>query len=141
VIYVSDTEANTIFRIDGSGASVWLNSGLEGPNGLFVNGTNLSFVEFGSGKLYNANMDSKALELVSSGFSEGDGLIRTGDGQWLISSFNGSVNYLNNTAKTVVLDTKANETNAADIGYVTSEKLVLVPTFFKNTVAAYTLEN
>jgi hypothetical protein len=39
-----------------------------------------------------------------------------------------------------MLDTKEIESNTADIGFIPGENIVLVPTFFKNKVAAYKLE-
>jgi DNA-binding beta-propeller fold protein YncE len=141
IVYISDTGANIIFQITENEGVPWINTGLDGPNGLHVVESNLYFVEFNSGKLYAANTDSKALELLASGFAEGDGIIQVDDKKWLISSFNGEVNFLSDKTKTLLLDTKSSETNAADIGYVKSEKLVLVPTFFKNTVAGYKFEN
>jgi hypothetical protein len=42
---------------------------------------------------------------------------------------------------TVLLDTRADSVSAADIEYIASKNLLLVPTFFKNTVRAYTLKN
>jgi DNA-binding beta-propeller fold protein YncE len=103
VAYISDTGSNTIYKIDASGKSAWLKGALDGPNGLHLNGTNLYIIEFNSGKLYSANTDTKALEMISAGYTEGDGIVRTGDGQWLISSFNGSVNFLDSNKATLVL--------------------------------------
>jgi hypothetical protein len=39
------------------------------------------------------------------------------------------------------LDTKAAQSNTADIGYNAAEKVVYVPTFYKNKVAAYKLNH
>ena len=36
-----------------------------------------------------------------------------------------------------LLDTKDQKINAADIGYIESQELLLVPTFFDNRVVAY----
>jgi hypothetical protein len=38
---------------------------------------------------------------------------------------------------TKLLDTSADKINAADIEYIPEKRLLLVPTFFKNTVVAY----
>ena len=43
--------------------------------------------------------------------------------------------------KTLVLDTRKDSISAADIEYVKSKNLLLVPTFFKNTVVAYEVLN
>ena len=43
----------------------------------------------------------------------------------------------NDWNKTLILDTRQDSLNAADIEYIKSKNLLLVPTFFKNTVRAY----
>ncbi|MNY83253.1 hypothetical protein D3C86_2258940 [compost metagenome] len=39
-----------------------------------------------------------------------------------------------------LLDTSADKTNSADIGYDPAKKIVYVPTFMKNNVVAYQLK-
>jgi hypothetical protein len=46
-----------------------------------------------------------------------------------------------NGQKSKLLDTKAESINAADIGYDKKNKIVYVPTFWKNNVVAYKLKN
>jgi len=69
-----------------------------------------------------------------------DGIEAVGDGGYLVSSWNGQVHYVDPSGKTLrVLDTRADSIGAADIEYIPEKKLLLVPTFFKNRVAAYEL--
>jgi hypothetical protein len=42
--------------------------------------------------------------------------------------------------KTELIDTRAQKSNTADIGFDPSTKTVFVPTFFKNKVVAYRLK-
>jgi len=42
--------------------------------------------------------------------------------------------------KKLLLDTRAQKINAADIGYDKKKKVVYVPTFYKNNVVAYQLQ-
>jgi hypothetical protein len=40
----------------------------------------------------------------------------------------------------VLLDTRQEKVNSADIGFDAAKRIVYVPTFYKNTVAAYELK-
>jgi hypothetical protein len=139
-IYISDTGANIIFSIANDAPANWLSQGMNGPNGLIASNTALYLVEFGSGNFYNINKETKALELVKSGFTEADGIVRMSDNEWLISGFSGEIYLLNADGKRLLIDTKASGINAADLGYIADSKTVLVPTFSNNTVAGYKFE-
>lgn len=79
-------------------------------------------------------------EIVNSAVTGGDGLIVLGDGNFVASRWTGEIWFANDSTQTLMLDTKAAESNTADIGYNAAEKIVYVPTFFKNKVAAYKLD-
>lgn len=79
-------------------------------------------------------------EIVNSTVTGGDGLIVLGDGNFIASRWQGEIWFANDSTQTLMLDTKAAESNTADIGYNAAEKIVYVPTFFKNKVAAYKLD-
>jgi hypothetical protein len=80
------------------------------------------------------------IENINSTVTGGDGLIILGDGNFLASRWQGEIYLANDSTQTLLLDTKAAESNTADIGYNAAEKIVYVPTFFKNKVAAYKLD-
>jgi len=40
----------------------------------------------------------------------------------------------------VLIDTTASKINSADLGYIKSRRLLLIPTFFDNRVVAYKVE-
>ena len=63
-------------------------------------------------------------------------------GRFLFSDWKGNI-YLVDKEKNIekLLDLTAEQKNAADIEFIPSEKLLLVPTFSANTVIAYKLEN
>lgn len=79
-------------------------------------------------------------ELINTTVTGGDGLVILGDGNFVASRWVGEIYFVNGNTETLLLDTKAMESNTADIGYNPSEKIIYVPTFFKNKVAAYTLD-
>ncbi|GMQ28700.1 ATP-binding protein [Algoriphagus confluentis] len=78
--------------------------------------------------------------IVNSTVTGGDGLIILGDGNFVASRWQGEIWFASADGETNMLDTKAAESNTADIGYNPAEKVVYVPTFFKNKVAAYKLD-
>ncbi len=79
-------------------------------------------------------------ELINSTITGGDGLVILGDGNFIASRWQGEIWFANDSTQTLMLDTKSAESNTADIGYNAAEKIVYVPTFFKNKVAAYKLD-
>ncbi|MCB0668742.1 MAG: hypothetical protein KDC80_23120, partial [Saprospiraceae bacterium] len=59
---------------------------------------------------------------------------------YLISNWNGEVYEITaDWKKHMLLDTKSMNKNAADIEVIAAKNLLLVPTFFGNTVAAYNI--
>jgi hypothetical protein len=78
--------------------------------------------------------------VINSTITGGDGLVILGDGNYIASRWQGEIYLANDSTETLILDTKAQESNTADIGYNAAEKIVYVPTFFKNKVAAYKLD-
>jgi DNA-binding beta-propeller fold protein YncE len=84
--------------------------------------------------------DDGTFEIINSNVTGGDGLIILEDNVFLASRWQGEIYLIENGQETLLLDTKAEESNTADIGFIPGENIVLVPTFMKNKVAAYLLE-
>jgi hypothetical protein len=81
------------------------------------------------------------MKVVSEGINHGDGIAFTRiPGYYLVSDWGGEVYIINpDNSKVSVLNTKAIEMNSADISFIPELNLLLVPTFYKNCVIAYTL--
>jgi hypothetical protein len=78
------------------------------------------------------------MTLRTEGIENPDGIEAIDNNEYLISSWNGMVHHIDSDwKKTLVLDTRQDSINSADIEYIKSKNLLLVPTFFKNTVRAY----
>ncbi len=77
--------------------------------------------------------------MINQEVTGGDGLIIIDDSTFLASRWQGEIYLIQNGIATLLLDTKAEDSNTADISFIPSENIVLVPTFFKNKVAAYRL--
>lgn len=137
-VYISDTGANNILVLDNGKLSVWL-EGTEGVNGLLSEADRMVMVSF-SGATVSTIDANKQITVRTDSVGFGDGLEATGDGGYLVSGWNGTVYYIDgNWNETLILDTRADSVSAADIEYIAEKKLLLVPTFFKNKVAAYEL--
>lgn len=113
---------------------------LKKPNGVFVDGSKLMVVGMESGKLVSYGPSDKSFSTVADSLFGGDGVEKYKNG-YFVSNWNGEIFHLNSTWKrNKVLDTKEAKLNAADIEVVESKNLILVPTFFGNTVAAYRID-
>ncbi len=92
---------------------------------------------YGGGDFYRVDINTKMKETLADSIGGGDGIVAYED-QYMVSSWNGEVFLVDNAgATTLLLDTKSTGQNAADICYIADKNLLLVPTFFGNTVAAY----
>jgi sugar lactone lactonase YvrE len=139
-VYVSDTGAGEVLVLE-SGAFTKLLTGLDGPNGLFVEGDGLLLALWNSKTLNWVDLNSKQISLKTDSLENPDGIEAIGNGAYLVSSWNGVVNYIDKDWKSsIILDTQSSKRGAADIEYIPSKNLLLIPTFYKNSVAAYELK-
>jgi hypothetical protein len=69
-----------------------------------------------------------------------DGIENVGANDFIVSCWMGVIYYVNGSGeKQMLLDTRKEKINAADIGFNAGKKIVYVPTFWKNAVVAYQL--
>jgi len=135
-VYVSDSGSGTILKLENGALTVWV-EGVPGVNGLLAEGTNVQMVSFAQG-VFNTIDAGKQITLRTDSLDSGDGVEALEEGGYLVSSWNGMVHYVSPEWKnTKLLDTRADSVSAADIEYIAEKRLLLVPTFFKNTVVAY----
>lgn len=116
---------------------------LKGPNGLLAY-NNLLYV-LDAGSLYTYKSDKKTgkqfVEIANGMETSTDGIENVNGNEFIVSSWSGVVYYINaDGSKQVLLDGRAQKINSADIGYNHAERIVYIPTFWKNTVAAYKLQ-
>ncbi|MCH7401338.1 ATP-binding protein [Belliella kenyensis] len=78
-------------------------------------------------------------EMVNEAVTGGDGLIIIDDHTFIASRWQGEIYLIRDGKETLILDTKREESNTADIDFIPEENILLVPTFFKNKVVAYKL--
>ena len=141
-VYFSDSNTSSIYALKG-GTTVEpfvLSDGtLGGVNGLFYSQNLLITAGIKTGDVFAMDLTSKNVKPVASGVGAGDGVERYKNG-WLVSNWNGEVYYIASTGEvTEVIDSQEAKMNAADIEVIEEKNMLLVPTFFGNSVAAYEL--
>lgn len=139
VIYVSDMPGKKIYRIDNNGKQEVFLDNLTRPNGVLAHKDD--FFVLDNGTLFKVGKD-KALVKIADGMEGGtDGIENVGGDNYLVSCWAGSIWYINaDGTKTNLLDTREQKINTADIGYDPKNRIVYVPTFWKNSVVAYELK-
>jgi DNA-binding beta-propeller fold protein YncE len=138
VLYVSDSKVKRVHRIENGQITTWLEN-LKGPNGVLINGNDLFVLD--AGGLYKVEKD-KSLTKLADGMEGGtDGVEHVTGKDYIVSCWAGSIWYVNGDGtKQNLLDTRAQKINTADIGYDAKNRIVYVPTFFKNSLVAYELK-
>lgn len=136
VIYVSDSKSKKVYRIKNGVADTYIEN-LKGPNGVLSHKNDLYVLD--AGGLYKVNAD-KSLEMIVNGMEGGtDGIENIAGDDFIVSTWSGVIYHVNitNRTKQMLLDGRAAKVNSADIGYNPATRTLYVPTFWKNTVAAY----
>lgn len=137
-VYVSDSQTGKIHVIKNDNASTYL-EGFKRPNGLLAAGSDLYVLA--SGELFKVGSDKKQVKLAEGMEASTDGIVQVSNGEFLVSAWIGVIYYVKaDGSKQQLLDTRAEKSNTADIGYDAKNKIVYVPTFLKKSVAAYQLK-
>lgn len=137
-VYVSDSRTLKVHRIE-KGFVVTVLQNLQGPNGLLAIGDDLLVLD--KGNLVKL-MDNGKVSNISEGMDPStDGIEMVKQNEYIVSCWSGVVYYIfDNGNKQVLLDTRAQKINSADIGYDAKNRIVYVPTFYKNSIVAYELK-
>lgn len=136
IVYVSDSKAKKVYCIKKGKAELLLDK-LKGPNGVLKHGKD--FYVLDAGGLYKMNTD-KSLTLIIDGMEGGtDGVENITGDNFIVSTWSGVVYYVNAASgtKQLLIDGRTNKMNSADIGFDKTTKTVFIPTFWRNSVAAY----
>jgi hypothetical protein len=142
-VYVSDCVANKIYHISNDKVELWSEDPLlNGTNGLLCHKGKLYALNMGNGLLYSIDQPTKTFTELASGIKNADGIESDGNNGFFVSgAWQGEIFHINsNNEKTLILDLGKEKKIAADIEYIPSKKLLLVPTLAK-TVIAYTYNN
>lgn len=137
-VYVSDSKTKKVHKIENGKASVLLEN-LQGPNGLLCYNKDLYVLD--NGTFNKVGKDNKLQQLASGIEGHTDGIENVQGDEFIVSCWQGVVYYVKADGTVQkMLDTRGEKINSADIGYDAKNKIVYVPTFFKNSVVAYQLQ-
>lgn len=141
ILYISDTDANRIYVYDKGVISVWFDEQLNGLNGLLWDNDRLLVASQGSNDFAAIDLKSKNRQLITDGINHGDGIAWTGiPGYYIVTDWEGEIFMINPDSTAVsLLRTKDQGINSADIEYLRDMNLLLVPTFYRNSLVAYNL--
>jgi hypothetical protein len=136
-VYISDMSTGIIHRMINGKTETWIQSELLiNPNGLFYeNGDILAGTKNG---IFTIRISDKKIWHLVKNTGSIDGLEAHDEGDYFISDWVGKVQLVSPEKENVILiNTGGQNINAADIKYIPGQKLLLVPTFHNNSVAAY----
>jgi len=137
-IYVSDSKTQKIHLIRQLKPTLLL-EGLKGPNGVLFTDKTLYYVD--AGGFYKLGKNKEQILIADGLEGATDGIEQVDENTFLISGWAGTIwNVKTSGEKKLILDTRNAGINAADIGYDKKNKIVYVPTFWKNSVVAYQLQ-
>ncbi|HEY1024187.1 MAG TPA: hypothetical protein VGE26_03420 [Sphingobacteriaceae bacterium] len=135
-IVVSDSRTGKIHELK-NGDMVMLKDGQAGINGLAFSSEGVLYSLDKTGVVEHGSGSTRIVNKVVTG---GDGLIILKDNTFIVSRWQGEIYLVSNGMEKLLLDTKAQKSNTADIEYLSQTNLLLVPTFAKDRVVAYRLE-
>lgn len=143
-VYITDTGKGQrfIYMLKGGKTSVFLESDeIARSNGIYCDGDRI-LVAGKAGRLLAVDRSTKAITVLFAKTGYIDGLEKISDQQFLVSDWKGTVQLLETGRPPVkLLDTSTAKVNAADLGWIAAEKIILVPTFADNRVVAYRLRD
>jgi sugar lactone lactonase YvrE len=143
-IYVTDmsSENSVIYKLTQGQMTAWA-KGKEilKPNGLYMEKKRLVVGNSGDGSLKSINLADRKINTLARVGSGIDGLRSDGKGNYFISDWKGKTSLVTASGEIIVLmDTTTSKINSADLEYIKSQRLLLIPTFFDNRVVAYRVE-
>jgi len=140
-VYVSDmsSQNSVLYKLVQKKMIVWLKGPeVSRPNGLYVEKNKLILGNSGDGSLKEIDLETQKISIIAKIGSGIDGVQSDGKGNYFISDWRGKTSYVTSSGQvTVLLDTTDQKINSADIEYIESKQLLLIPTFFDNRVVAY----
>lgn len=137
VVYVSDMKMGKIHTLTNGKPAVWL-EGLKRPNGVLAHGDDLYVLD--SGALLKFKKDKSRTTVVEGMDASTDGVMHVSGDEFIVSCWAGAIYRVKGNTQQLLLDTRPQKLNSADIGYDTKNRIVYVPTFWANTVVAYELK-
>ncbi len=137
IVYISDSNVGKIFKLE-DGAITQIKDGLGKSNGIFYEDERLLIGTWQDEKLNAMSFSDSSLTTVAENLPQPDGIEADGKGGYFVSSWKGLIHHVSEDGSiALILDTSNEKIGAADLDYIPSKNLLLVPTFFHNRVSAY----
>lgn len=145
--YISDTSpsdwmASKIYRFSKGKFEVWLEGpDVWRPNGTYIHDDNLFFGgNPGDPFLKSVHLKTKKIDrLASLGSGVIDGIKRLGNGNLLVSHWEGLLYTITPTGEIIEIMDSVGKFNVADFEYIPDKNMILIPTFVDNRVIAFRL--
>lgn len=136
-VFVSDTRTNKIHRLQDGKVELWLDNATS-ANGLKVVGDALIV---GAGEELWSVDGEKNRKVLAEGFAAvTDGVEPVAPGEFLVTCWSGLVYYVYSDGRIeLLLDSREEKINTADLGYDVETGIAYIPNFFKDSVTAYRL--
>lgn len=134
-LIISDMKMNHLLILNGDTVDVWLEDDLLlAPNGLAFFKESLYVGT--KNNLLKVNPESKNIKVHIKEIGPIDGLIPLGMNKFVVSDWSGRIMIADMNNKIVLQNTASENIQAADLGFLPKEKIILIPTFFDNRVVA-----
>ena len=146
-VYVADSMTNTIHQLRNGKFSRWLNSSeLRSPNGLLAEADRMLVAAWGSGEgseaipgqVLSVSMQDKSISIVGNKGTEGnlDGIERNISGDYFVTEWTlGKLLLLKHSGEVKTLLTL--EKGMADLDYVQTKEVLILPMLKTNRLIAY----
>ncbi|HEY9114250.1 MAG TPA: hypothetical protein VIN10_06090, partial [Bacteroidales bacterium] len=133
-VYITDMAKNQLLILEDEKINSWLESDeLTKPNGLAIE--NGKLLVGCSNYILSFDPKTKEFEFLVNETGGIDGLIPLGGGKYVISDWSGKIQLVSTNEPAIILQNTTDEKiQAADLGYIPSQKILLIPTFFDNRV-------
>ncbi|GAB3327214.1 ATP/GTP-binding protein [Marivirga atlantica] len=136
-VYASDMALGMIHKIENGELST-VAEGVESVNGLLAKGDYLMTLD--KNGLRGLDLSTGEFMMVNDSVTGGDGLTMLNDDVYIASRWKGEIYYVMGNKAHLLMSTDG-QSQTADIGLNTSDKMLYVPTFFSNKVVAYRIED
>ena len=136
IIYGTDSKRGVLFSLN-NGKTSLLKTDIEWPNGVLYEKDAL-LIGLGDKTIEKFQLNNNTATTMATGISNPDGIIRICNGNYLISSWEGMIYYVTKEGdKKLLLDSRKENINAADMTYIPSLKMLIVPAMLHNKLIAY----
>ncbi|MFA5420218.1 MAG: hypothetical protein WC341_17325 [Bacteroidales bacterium] len=138
-IIISDSDKNRLYVLSRNEVTIWSDDPLiEAPNGLAFD-NNVLYVGT-KNNLLTIDSQTMNIKVLIPDTGPIDGIIPLTSDTFLISDWSGKITLVTPSEKKILQNTTDQKIQAADLGYIPNEKLILIPTFFDNSLVAVKLE-